>query len=88
MYPVNQLFIGNRGGTTDKDREFSFGQVLALSTWVPVIIEFAYIYLEGPKKALTGKIMEPLLVVSRKDMGDQGVEGDGSQAPNSAFGSE
>ncbi|KAF2684628.1 hypothetical protein K458DRAFT_389089 [Lentithecium fluviatile CBS 122367] len=65
-----RVLFGNRAGITNKEKDFSFGQVLALSTWIPVIIEFAYIYCKGPREALTGKIMAPFYVVSSKDTED------------------
>ncbi len=32
-------------GDSDQENEWTFGQIVALSTWVPVIIEFVYILL-------------------------------------------
>jgi hypothetical protein len=37
------LQIRNRAGQKNKDNEWTFGQVLALATWVPFMTEFAYI---------------------------------------------
>ncbi|CAI9631033.1 unnamed protein product [Alternaria burnsii] len=45
------LDIRSRAGDNNKDNEWTFGQVLALSTWAPFIIEFGYNIWEGPKKA-------------------------------------
>jgi hypothetical protein len=81
FYLVNQqTLIGKRGGTTNKDSDFSFGQALALSTWAPVLIELGYIYWEGPKKALTGKIMAPFYVASSENLGNQGAKSSGLQS--------
>jgi hypothetical protein len=49
----------NLGGADNKDTEWSFGQILAVATWVPVIIEFVYIWWEKPVKALSGRLMDP-----------------------------
>jgi hypothetical protein len=64
-----QLLIGDLGGITNKDNDLSFGQILALSTWAPVVIDLAYIYWIGPREALSGKIMAPFHVVSSEDLG-------------------
>ena len=40
------LRIRERAGKNNKDREWTFGQVLALATWVPFFVEFAYQWLE------------------------------------------
>jgi hypothetical protein len=50
-------------GEDNKDTQWSFGQVLALATWAPVVVEFVYIWWEGPTEALTGRLMEPYEVV-------------------------
>jgi uncharacterized membrane protein YqgA involved in biofilm formation len=47
----------------NRDMEWSFGQVLALATWAPVVVEFAYSWYEGPTEALTGRLMEPYEVI-------------------------
>ena len=46
-----------------KDKDWSFGQTLALATWVPFIVEFAYIWWEEPEKALNGRLIDPYRVV-------------------------
>lgn len=40
------LDIRERAGKNNKDREWTFGQVLALATWVPFVVEFAYQWLD------------------------------------------
>jgi hypothetical protein len=68
VYLFNQQHYRMNGGSTDKENDWSFGQILALATWVPVVIEFAYIYCKGPREAHTGKIMAPFHVVSSTDL--------------------
>jgi hypothetical protein len=46
-------------GPTNKDHEWTFGQVLSIATFVPVVGEAAYIWQKGPKRALTGLMMGP-----------------------------
>ncbi|KAH7082178.1 hypothetical protein FB567DRAFT_499968 [Paraphoma chrysanthemicola] len=53
------LRIHDRVGEKNKDSEWSFGQVLALATWVPSIVEFVYIWWEAPEEALNGRLMDP-----------------------------
>jgi hypothetical protein len=48
--------------------EWSFGQVLVIATWAPVVVEFAYLWWERPVEALNGQLMDPYEVkeVSKK----------------------
>jgi hypothetical protein len=46
-------------GDENKDTEWSFGQILAVGTWVPVVVEFAYVWWERPLEALNGRLMDP-----------------------------
>jgi hypothetical protein len=55
--------VSKTSGDTNKDSVWTFGQVLALCTWAPVPIELVYIFIQGPKDALTGQIMEPFSVI-------------------------
>ncbi|KAF2713433.1 hypothetical protein K504DRAFT_461957 [Pleomassaria siparia CBS 279.74] len=50
-------------GATNKDNEWSFGQVLALSTWVPVVVELLFIGNKGAIVALTGQMSDKYQVV-------------------------
>jgi hypothetical protein len=60
-----QMHRNRIGGSDNEDTEWSFGQVLAVTTWVPVIVEFAYVWWETPVEALNGRLMDPYEV---KDM--------------------
>ncbi|KAL6150255.1 hypothetical protein ACJBU6_10562 [Exserohilum turcicum] len=55
--------IQSRAGDNNKDSEWTFGQVLSLATWVPFVVEFAYIWWEDPLQALHGRLMAPYEVV-------------------------
>jgi heme/copper-type cytochrome/quinol oxidase subunit 2 len=46
-------------GDENKNTEWSFGQILAVGTWVPVVVEFAYVWWERPLEALNGRLMDP-----------------------------
>jgi hypothetical protein len=63
-----QMHINSLAGVDSKDTEWSFGQILAVATWVPAIVEFGYLWLESPADALNGRLMDPYEVreVSRK----------------------
>lgn len=50
-------------GSSYKDSQWSFGQVLALTTWVPLVVDLVTIYLYGPEDALQGKMSEHYSVV-------------------------
>lgn len=54
-----QIKMSVLGGKSNKDAEWSFGQILAIATWVPVLVEFGYIWWERPVEALNGRLMDP-----------------------------
>ncbi|KAF2748772.1 hypothetical protein M011DRAFT_466545 [Sporormia fimetaria CBS 119925] len=64
-----ELFNG-KGGASNKDREWSFGQVLSMANWAPVVIEFVYIWTHGARRALTGQMMGPYEAVVVEEPGD------------------
>jgi hypothetical protein len=41
--------VRNSARSSSKYKEWSFGQILALATWAPFIVEFAYIWWEEPE---------------------------------------
>ena len=55
--------IRSRAGAHNKDSEWTFGQILALATWVPFLAEFADTWLEEPEDALNGRLPAPYEVV-------------------------
>ncbi|KAH7075802.1 hypothetical protein BKA63DRAFT_512404 [Paraphoma chrysanthemicola] len=57
------FLLRDRARNGNKDAEWSFGQILALSTWVPFVVEFAYLWWEEPEKALNGRLIAPYEVV-------------------------
>jgi hypothetical protein len=56
--------IRSRAGEDNNDNKWTFGQVLALATWLPVIVEFTYIWWESPVQAMNGRLMAPYEVVA------------------------
>ncbi|OAL46968.1 hypothetical protein IQ07DRAFT_145640 [Pyrenochaeta sp. DS3sAY3a] len=53
------VLLRDRARNSNRDTEWSFGQVLALATWVPFVVEFVYIWWEEPEEALNGRLMDP-----------------------------
>ena len=68
-FTVFREALKDRVGATNKDSQWSFGQILCLASWVPVLVEVIYIYREGPEAALTGQLMVPYEVKERSDVG-------------------
>jgi hypothetical protein len=60
-----QSYRNGIGGSNNNDTQWSFGQVLAVATWVPVLVEFGYIWWESPVEAMNGWLMDPYEI---KDM--------------------
>ncbi|KAH3981887.1 hypothetical protein HBH98_066640 [Parastagonospora nodorum] len=54
-----QSYTDKRAAVDNKDTEWSFGQILAFATWVPVLVEFGYLWWERPLDALNGRLMHP-----------------------------
>jgi hypothetical protein len=54
-----QIQANDMAGEDNKDTKWSFGQILAVATWVPVMIDFGYILWQKPVKALSGRLMVP-----------------------------
>lgn len=50
------------------DREWSFGQILALGTWAPILTEIGYVAVQGPRRALTGLMMEGYEAVPTREL--------------------
>lgn len=77
MWVCLGLFLGARKslnkytGSTNKDREWTFGQVLALATWAPVLIELVYIWVQGAEKGLTGIMTDRYLVFEDVDLSEK-----------------
>lgn len=54
-----QNYTNKHASVDNRDIEWSFGQVLAFATWVPVLVEFGYLWWERPLDALDGRLMYP-----------------------------
>lgn len=75
MWALLGLFTAYRSvilkamGPDNANTEWSFAQVFALATWVPVAIDLCTIYIYGAKEGLEGKVSENFKVVEnhRKD---------------------
>jgi hypothetical protein len=60
--------ISRFGGDLNKDQEWSFGQVFALATWVPVVVEVVYLSHQGATKGMTSQMMEPFEATIPKEL--------------------
>ncbi|KAF2026123.1 hypothetical protein EK21DRAFT_116127 [Setomelanomma holmii] len=58
---------GQLSGESDKEREWGFGQILALAQWLPVLANFAYIFFYGLERGLSGSLPEGYVVVPVKN---------------------
>lgn len=78
--------IRARAGAYNKDSEWTFGQILALATWVPFLAEFAYTWLEEPEDALNGRLPAPYEVVVASTIDDAfGTERPGIEQARGQF---
>ncbi|KAF2734240.1 hypothetical protein EJ04DRAFT_564385 [Polyplosphaeria fusca] len=67
MFIYLRRVMNANSGNSNKDHEWSFGQVLGLVTWAPVLVELAYIWKYGPRDGLTGQMISPYLAVHEAD---------------------
>ncbi|KAH8733190.1 hypothetical protein GQ44DRAFT_640296, partial [Phaeosphaeriaceae sp. PMI808] len=64
-------YMEGRAGASNKDTEWSFGQILALGTWAPVFVEFGYLFWhKKPVDALNGRLIDPYIVVEKLESSD------------------
>ncbi|KAH9888715.1 hypothetical protein F4778DRAFT_785914 [Xylariomycetidae sp. FL2044] len=63
--------VHQKAPTTDKDSEWSFGQVLALATWVPVIVEWVAIMFYGPVHVLGEHMAATVAKANGEDTADE-----------------
>ncbi|KAL1892493.1 hypothetical protein Sste5346_007003 [Sporothrix stenoceras] len=91
MWALLGLFTAYRSvvlkamGPENANTEWSFAQVFALATWVPVAIDLCTIYIYGAQEGLEGKVSENFKVVEnhRKDSdGSSGGGGTGYDGPS------
>jgi hypothetical protein len=79
------FMLRDRARSSNRDKELSFGQILALATWVPFLVDFAYVWLEGPLDVLNGRLIDPHEAVKAPEkarsskMGQRGGQEDQGQ---------
>lgn len=56
--------LNKHAGQENKDRQWTFGQILAVATWAPVIMEFYVLWRDGAEKGLTGLLSDRYVVLS------------------------
>ncbi|KAK4038128.1 hypothetical protein C8A01DRAFT_48188 [Parachaetomium inaequale] len=62
-------------GASDKSNEWSFGQIVAVATWAPVVLNFVYILFVGVEEGQGSKLPEGYVVVASTGNGSGGGEG-------------
>ncbi|KAF3761398.1 hypothetical protein M406DRAFT_333461 [Cryphonectria parasitica EP155] len=76
LFTVYRHDVSVKSGGTDGDNEWTFGQVLALVTWIPVGIDLSVVYIYGAKEGLAGKMSRKYKVITRsqQDLVKDGVK--------------
>ncbi|RYP53957.1 hypothetical protein DL768_001179 [Monosporascus sp. mg162] len=54
-------------GANNEDKEWTFGQILALTAWAPAVINFGFIAICGPKEGLEGRMSTRFTVTNVED---------------------
>ncbi|KAI0829173.1 hypothetical protein F5Y06DRAFT_220947 [Hypoxylon sp. FL0890] len=61
--------VNDAAGKDNQNSDWTFGQVLAVATWVPVFVEFGTVLKYGPEEGLGKKISRKYTVISSADTG-------------------
>ncbi|CAK7242544.1 MAG: hypothetical protein STHCBS139747_004039 [Sporothrix thermara] len=81
LFTAYRSIINHKMGPTNSNGEWSFSQVFALATWVPVTIDLVTMYIYGARDAHEAKISENFCVVenqardARRSMGLESLIG-------------
>ncbi|KAI2466880.1 hypothetical protein F4781DRAFT_334440 [Annulohypoxylon bovei var. microspora] len=59
--------VNDAAGKDNQNSNWTFGQVLAIATWVPVLVEFVTVLNYGPEEGLGKKISRKYTIVSNTD---------------------
>jgi hypothetical protein len=78
-FTLFRIAMNKRAGSSNKDSQWSFGQILALASWIPVVVEIVYISCEGPEKALLGHLVEPYEVKKKLEDAEMIESGRGDE---------
>ncbi|KAK0649943.1 hypothetical protein B0T16DRAFT_389900 [Cercophora newfieldiana] len=70
LFTEYRRLIVQRAGYSQQDTRWGVGQVLALFTWAPVVVDFLYILILGPKEGLEGRISNKWDVVQASEASD------------------
>jgi hypothetical protein len=54
-----QQDVRKNSGASNQDHQWSFGQVLGLASWVPVVVEVFYVYREKTKPTSAEQALKP-----------------------------
>ncbi|ROV91073.1 hypothetical protein VMCG_09610 [Cytospora schulzeri] len=65
--------VMRKAGEADEDDEWTFGQVLSLTTWVPIGIELISVYIYGAQETVQRGVSKRYKVVERNDTPTQVV---------------
>ncbi|KAK7178660.1 hypothetical protein DPSP01_011968 [Paraphaeosphaeria sporulosa] len=58
--------VEKNAGETNENHKWTFGQVIGLCTFAPIVVEFLFVLVERPEKALTGTMSKRFQVNSVK----------------------
>lgn len=72
--------IGSRSGETNKDHEWTFGQIIAISTFAPVVVELAFSWKQGARKANETALNKGFEVVWEKQPEKETIEHPASES--------
>lgn len=73
LFYVLRSQFNEKTGSTNQDKKWTFGQVLAVGTWAPVLMELLLIFRVGPEKALSGLMSDRFEVYEVADLGGERV---------------
>ncbi|KAI0888323.1 uncharacterized protein GGS22DRAFT_96027 [Annulohypoxylon maeteangense] len=63
LFHIYRDKVNNTAGKDNQNSDWTFGQVLAVATWVPVLVEFVTVLKYGPEEGLGKKISRKYTII-------------------------
>lgn len=73
IFFVLRILMNEQTGDTNQDKEWTFGQILAVATWAPILLEVFIIWRVGPEKGLSGLMSDRFEVYEVADLGGERI---------------
>ncbi|KAI2631852.1 hypothetical protein GGR54DRAFT_627459 [Hypoxylon sp. NC1633] len=66
LFYIYRMRVNDAAGDTNQNTSWTFGQVMAMATWIPVLLEYLSIIKYGPEKGLSRRLSRRFVIVAAK----------------------